>query len=213
MGKTVGKAATKTENTVWHAADVTADDRARLLRQRGGTLWFTGLSGSGKSTVAVAVERALIDAGHAAYRLDGDNVRHGLCGDLGFSAGDRAENVRRVGEVAALMADAGLIVLATFISPYRADRRKVRALHESAGVGFHEVFVDVPLAAAEARDPKGLYAKARAGEIKQFTGIDDPYEGPEAAELRLPTHEMTLDDEVAAVLAHLRGHDWLTDAG
>ncbi|MEM6314109.1 MAG: adenylyl-sulfate kinase [Planctomycetota bacterium] len=197
------------ENIVWHGGDVTPADRQRVLGQRGCTLWLTGLSGSGKSTVAVAVEKALLAAGHACYRLDGDNVRHGLCGDLGFSAEDRTENIRRVGEVAALMADAGLIVLSSFISPYRTDRAAVAALHQKGAVPFFEVFVDAPLETAEARDPKGLYKKARAGQIKQFTGIDDPYETPQSPALRLPTAELTLEQEVEHVLTLLRNESIL----
>ena len=148
-------------------------------------MWFTGLSGSGKSTVAVACEERLVGAGRPAYVLDGDNIRHGLNGDLGFSAEDRAENVRRVGHVACLMADAGLVALVPLVSPYRADRDAVRQLHAAAGLPFIEVFVDTPIELCEQRDPKGLYAKARAGELRGFTGIDDPYEAPERPELVL----------------------------
>ena len=184
-----------------HAGTVIPADRAAVTGGPGVTLWLTGLSGSGKSTVAVAAERALVDAGRAAYRLDGDNVRLGLCADLGFSAEDRAENIRRVGEVAKLFNDAGLVVLVSFISPYRADRAAARRLHEAAGLRFAEVFVDAPLSVAEGRDPKGLYKKARAGEIASFTGISDPYEPPERPELHLRTDQMALDEEVAAVVA------------
>jgi bifunctional enzyme CysN/CysC len=145
---------------------------------RGSTVWLTGLSGSGKSTVAVEVEQKLVAAGRPAYLLDGDNLRHGLNADLGFGAADRAENVRRVGEVARLFADAGLVAVVSLVSPYRADRDRVRALHHAAGLHFLEVFVDTPLEVCEARDPKGMYAKARAGEITGFTGVDDPYEEP-----------------------------------
>jgi bifunctional enzyme CysN/CysC len=148
-------------------------------------VWLTGLSGSGKSTVAVEVERSLVSSGRLAYVLDGDNIRHGLNGDLGFSADDRAENVRRVGHVARLLADAGIVALVPLISPYRADRDRVRALHEDAALPFHEVFVDTPIEICEQRDPKGLYAKARAGEITGFTGVDDPYEAPVAPDLTL----------------------------
>ena len=166
---------------VWHEGAVARTDRL----SRGATVWFTGLSGSGKSTVAVEVERALVAAGRAAYLLDGDNVRHGLNADLGFSAADRTENIRRIGEVARLFADAGVVALVPVISPYRADRDRARAIHEAAGLPFVEVFVDTPIEVCEARDPKGLYAKARAGEIRGFTGIDDPYEAPEHPDLRL----------------------------
>jgi bifunctional enzyme CysN/CysC len=169
------------DNVTWHPGHVARSDRP----SQGATIWFTGLSGSGKSTVATACEQQLIGAGRPAYVLDGDNIRHGLNGDLGFTAEDRAENVRRVGHVAALMADAGLVALVPLVSPYRSDRDAVRALHEAAGLPFLEVFVDTPLELCEQRDPKGLYAKARAGELKGFTGIDDPYEAPEHPELVL----------------------------
>jgi bifunctional enzyme CysN/CysC len=170
---------------MWHANAVQRDQRP----SRGMTVWLTGLSGSGKSTVAVEVERRLVAAGRPSYLLDGDNLRHGLNADLGFAAGDRAENVRRVGEVARLFADAGVVAVVSLVSPYRADRDRVRAAHEEAGLRFLEVFVDTPLDLCEARDPKGLYAKARAGEITGFTGVDDPYEPPTNPELVLrPGH-------------------------
>jgi adenylyl-sulfate kinase len=165
------------------------------------TLWFTGLSGSGKSTIANAVAERLLELGRPAYVLDGDNLRHGLNADLGFSAADRAENVRRVGEVARLMADAGLVVLVPVISPYRADRDRVREAHEAAGLRFVEVFVDTPLELCEQRDPKGLYAKARAGEVTGMTGIDDPYEPPPTPELVLTP--AALPDQVDLVVAAL----------
>jgi adenylylsulfate kinase len=189
------------ENIVWSHSHVTADARATMLGHRPATLWFTGLSGSGKSTVATAVEQRLVERGVAAYVLDGDNVRHGLNADLGFSPDDREENIRRIGEVCRLFHDAGLVVLTAFISPYRADRDRARALHPTGG--FLEVYVDTPIEVCEARDPKGLYRKARAGEIPEFSGISAPYEPPDAPELRLPTGEQTLDESVAAVLAHL----------
>jgi bifunctional enzyme CysN/CysC len=171
-------------NVVWHTNAVD-----REMRPPGVTVWLTGLSGSGKSTVAVEVERRLVEAGRAAYLLDGDNLRHGLNADLGFGVEHRAENVRRVGEVAKLFSDAGVIAVVSLVSPYKADRDMVRASHEAAGLAFIEVFVDTPLEVCEARDPKGLYAKARAGEITGFTGIDDPYEPPEQPELVLrPGH-------------------------
>ncbi|MFR9752337.1 adenylyl-sulfate kinase [Nocardia sp. 004] len=170
---------------VWHSTAVERDERAT----KGLTVWLTGLSGSGKSTVAVELERHLVAAGRPAFLLDGDNLRHGLNADLGFSAADRAENVRRVGEVAKLFAEAGVVAVVSLISPYRADRDRVRAAHEAADIPFVEVFVDTPLAVCEARDPKGMYAKARAGEIRGFTGIDDPYEAPVDAEIVLrPDH-------------------------
>jgi bifunctional enzyme CysN/CysC len=166
---------------VWHSTAVRREERGT----RGLTIWLTGLSASGKSTVAVEVERRLVAAGRPAYLLDGDNLRHGLNEDLGFSAADRAENVRRVGEVARLFADAGVVAVVSLISPYRADRDLVRAKHEQLGLSFYEVFVDTPLETCEARDPKGMYAKARAGEISGFTGVDDPYEAPNTPELVL----------------------------
>lgn len=199
----------KATNVQWHDGEVSRADRQRLLGQRGVTLWFTGLSGSGKSTVAVALEQALFERGHLVYRLDGDNVRLGINKNLGFSAEDRAENIRRIGEVAKLFVDTGVIVLSSFVSPYRADRDLVRQLHQDAGMEFLEVFMDVPLEEAERRDPKGLYKKARAGEIKNFTGIDDPYEAPTDAELVLRSHEMSLADEVEALLQLLRARGLL----
>ena len=194
----------KATNVIWHDGEVTRADRGQLLKQKGATIWFTGLSGSGKSTVAVALETALHRLGHLAYRLDGDNIRLGINKNLGFTAEDRAENIRRIGEIAKLFVDAGVIVLSSFISPYRADREVVRKLHAASDLDFIEVHVDVPLAEAEKRDPKGLYKKARAGEIKNFTGISDPYEAPEAPELVLPTHELSLEQEVEAVLVLLK---------
>jgi bifunctional enzyme CysN/CysC len=172
-------------NVVWHSNAVSREERLAA----GITIWLTGLSGSGKSTVAVEVERRLVASGRPAYLLDGDNLRHGLNADLGFAASDRAENVRRVGEVARLFADAGLVAVVSLVSPYREDRDRVRAAHEAAGLRFVEIFMDTPLDICESRDPKGLYAKARAGEIRGFTGVDDPYEAPERPELVLrPGH-------------------------
>jgi adenylyl-sulfate kinase len=175
------------ENVVWHRGVVGPSDREPVTGGLGMTVWLTGLSGSGKSTIAYLAEEILVGSGRAAYVLDGDNLRHGLNGDLGFAPEDRAENVRRVGEVARLMADAGLVVLVPVISPFAADRKLVRAAHEQAGLGFIEVFVDAPLRVCEERDPKGLYARARAGEISDMTGIDSPYEAPESPDLRLDT--------------------------
>lgn len=168
-------------NLTWHAGHVSAEDRARVLGHGAATVWLTGLSGSGKSTLCRRVERALIERGVAAYVLDGDNVRMGLNADLGFGAKDREENIRRIGEVSKLMCDAGLVVLTAFISPFRADRARVRAMLPEGQ--FLEVHVATPIDECERRDPKGLYAKARRGEIREFTGIDSPYEAPEAAEL------------------------------
>lgn len=193
----------KATNVHWHEGDITRDHRAKLLGHRGATIWFTGLSGSGKSTVAVELEGVLSERGVLAYRLDGDNVRMGINKNLGFSAEDRTENIRRIGEVAKLFADSGVIALSSFISPYVADRDAVRDLHLAAGIDFIEVFVDCSLEAAEGRDPKGLYKKARAGEIKNFTGIDDPYEAPPSAEIHLHSDTQTLDEEVAQILKEL----------
>ena len=187
-------------NITWHDGTVTRSERHASLGQQGASLWMTGLSGSGKSTIAVALEQVLVSKGRHAYRLDGDNVRHGLNKNLGFSAEDRAENIRRIGEVSKLFADAGIITVNSFISPYRADRQLVRDLHAADDLPFLEIFVDCPLDEAERRDPKGLYKKARAGEIKGFTGIDDPYEAPESPELHLRTDEMTVEDSVRAIL-------------
>lgn len=190
----------KATNVHWHDGDITREDRNKLLKQKGATLWFTGLSGSGKSTVAVALEAELTRRGHLCYRLDGDNIRLGINRNLGFSAEDRAENIRRIGEIAKLFVDTGVITLSSFVSPYRADRDLVRQLHADGGMEFIEVFVDVPLEVAEERDPKGLYKKARAGEIKNFTGIDDPYEAPTDPEVVLNSHEMSLEEEVEVLI-------------
>lgn len=193
----------KATNVYWHSGDVTAEDRYKMLGHKGATLWFTGLSGSGKSTVAVALEKALTARGKLCYRLDGDNVRLGINKNLGFSAEDRSENIRRIGEVSKLFVDTGVIVLSSFISPYRADRDLVRELHAASNMDFVEVFVDCSLEEAEKRDPKGLYKKARAGEIKGFTGIDDPYEAPQAPEVHLNSDQMSLEEEVDILLAEL----------
>lgn len=186
-------------DVVWHE-HASRDRRWAAIGSAGGaTVWFTGLSGSGKSTIAVAVEGALLEAGRACYLLDGDNLRHGLNADLGFEPASRAENVRRVGEVARLFADAGLVSLVPVIAPYSAGRAAVRAAHEAMGLSLFEVHVATPLARCEQRDPKGLYAKARAGQISGMTGIDDPYEPPTAPELRLEGDE-PVEVAVAAVL-------------
>ncbi|KAB7628254.1 adenylyl-sulfate kinase [Alkalilimnicola sp. S0819] len=202
----------KATNVTWHEGEVTRADRQQLLGQKGATIWFTGLSGSGKSTVAVALEKALTASGHLCYRLDGDNVRLGINKNLGFSAEDRAENIRRIGEVSKLFVDTGVIVLSSFVSPYKADRDQVRALHAASDMDFIEVHMDVPLAEAEKRDPKGLYKKARAGEIKNFTGIDDPYEAPEAPELVLYSNRMSVEEEVEVLLALLSERGLLSGA-
>lgn len=193
----------KATNVTWHSGEVSREDRYEILRQKGATIWFTGLSGSGKSTIAVALEQALFAMGKLSYRLDGDNVRLGINKNLGFSGEDRKENIRRIGEVAKLFGDAGTISLSSFISPYKADRDEVRKLHEAANLPFVEVHVDCALSEAEKRDPKGLYKKARAGEIKNFTGIDDPYEAPENPEILLRTDEMSVEEEVSIVVDYL----------
>jgi bifunctional enzyme CysN/CysC len=193
-------------NVVWHDTGVSRTSRWATKGVHGATVWFTGLSGSGKSTIAAAVAAALTERGVLCYTLDGDNVRHGLSGDLGFSAADRNEHIRRVGEVARLCADAGLLTLVPVISPYRAMRDHARALHEAADLTFLEVFVDAPLDVCEARDPKGLYAKARAGEIEGFTGLDDPYEPPLAPELVVPAAQVSVTDATEAVLRLLVAH-------
>lgn len=174
-----------------------------MLGQKGVTLWFTGLSGSGKSTVAVALEKELAKRGRLSYRLDGDNIRMGINRNLGFTAEDRTENIRRIAEIAKLFVDTGVISLSSFISPYQADREAARQLHVDADMQFFEIYVKCPLEEAEARDPKGLYKKARAGEIKNFTGIDDPYEEPEFPDLLLNTAEMTLEEEVETLLGFM----------
>ena len=188
---------------VWHAGHVTREQRAEALGSSGVTVWMTGLSGSGKSTIATASEKALLERGRPAYVLDGDNVRHGLCVDLGFSDADRAENIRRVGEVAKLFADAGVVALVSLISPHRDARDAVRAVHAAAGIPFLEVHVATPLEVCEQRDPKGLYARARAGEVKEMTGISSPYEPPLAPELVLGADGATVEQSVAALLAAL----------
>ncbi|MEM8593997.1 MAG: adenylyl-sulfate kinase [Pseudomonadota bacterium] len=200
----------KATNVHWHEGEITRTDRNRLLDQQGATLWFTGLSGSGKSTVAVALESELMKHSKLPYRLDGDNIRLGINKNLGFSADDRKENIRRVGEVSKLFADSGMLVLSSFISPYTADRNLVRELHDEAGLRFIEVHVHCPLDVAEERDPKGLYKKARAGEIKQFTGIDAPYEAPEKPEVVLNTAELSLEEEVQTLIDYLRAEGLLS---
>lgn len=193
------------ENIVWHRHKVSKVERSQQKKQRPAILWFTGLSASGKSTIAGAVEQALFELGHHTYLLDGDNVRHGLNKDLGFSDADRVENIRRIGEMAKLFADAGLIVLTAFISPFRSDRRLVRDLVEVDE--FVEIHMATPLSVCEQRDPKGLYQKARRGEIKNFTGIDSEYEAPEAAEVTLNTAECDISECVAQVIDYLRAHN------
>jgi adenylylsulfate kinase len=197
----------KATNITWHHGTVGRSDRERIRGHRGGILWFTGLSGSGKSTVSHRVEQKLCDLGAVSYVLDGDNVRHGLNRDLTFTADDRTENIRRVGEVAKLFTDAATLVLCAFISPYRADRAQVRALVPSGD--FIEVYVKASLEACEGRDPKGLYKKARAGGIEHFTGISSPYEEPEQAELVIDTEHNTIEQCADQVIAHLRAHGYI----
>lgn len=197
-----------TDNIVWHQHFIDKAARSAQKGHKPALLWFTGLSGSGKSTLAGALEAELMQRGIHTYLLDGDNVRHGLCSDLGFATADRQENLRRVGEVAKLMVDAGLVVLAAFVSPYRAERAAIRTrLPEGE---FIEVFVDTPLSECEQRDPKGLYKKARAGEIKHFTGIDDPYEAPEQADIHLVNHGQGIEQGVAILLAQLQARGILS---
>ncbi|HJT79381.1 MAG TPA: adenylyl-sulfate kinase [Gemmataceae bacterium] len=190
-------------NITWHEGHVTRAEREALLRQKGATLWFTGLSGSGKSTIAFTLEHALVQRGHLAYVLDGDNIRHGLNKNLGFSAADREENIRRIGEVAKLFADCGVLTMTSFISPYRKDRDTVRALHAAADLPFIEVYVATPIATCEQRDPKGLYKKARAGQLKGFTGIDDPYEEPANPELTLDATSTSPQEAAVQLLQYL----------
>jgi adenylylsulfate kinase len=197
-----------TNNLTWHLGTVSRAERQQLLDQKGVTLWLTGLSASGKSTIACIVEQMLLHRKKHAYRLDGDNIRMGLNNNLGFSAEDRSENIRRIGEVAKLFTDAGVIVLASFISPYRRDRDAVRALLPAGE--FVEVYVKVSLAGAEKRDPKGLYRKARAGEIKGFTGIDDPYEEPERPEILIDTESKSPAQAAEQIVSYLEARGYLT---
>jgi adenylylsulfate kinase len=191
----------KATNIVWHQRHVDHQQRERLLRQRGILVWLTGLPSSGKSTIAFTTEHALTEQGNLAYVLDGDNIRHGLNKNLGFSAEDRTENIRRIGEVGKLFADAGIITMTSFISPFRHDRDGVRALMDQGD--FLEVFIDTPLELCEERDPKGLYKKARAGEIPNFTGVSDPYEPPENPELVIKTAECTPQEAAAQIIQKL----------
>lgn len=196
------------ENIVWHDHKITRAERSVNKNQKPCLLWFTGLSGSGKSTIANALDVALHSRGYHTFLMDGDNVRHGLCKDLGFSDEDRVENIRRIGEVSKLFADAGLIVLSAFISPFASDRRMVRNLFPAGE--FIEVFMATPLDICEQRDPKGLYEKARAGEIKNFTGIDSPYEAPEYPEVRLDTSTMSVDQCVEKLIGYLLERELIT---
>jgi adenylylsulfate kinase len=189
----------KSKNLTWHEGQVSRTDREKLLGQRGVTVWLTGLSGSGKSTIAVAAEKALSDKGRLTYILDGDNIRQGLNNNLGFSPEDRTENIRRIGEVAKLFTDAGVIVFSSFISPYRSDRDAIRGI--MADGDFVEVYVAASLETCESRDVKGLYKKARAGEIKEFTGISAPYEEPKKAELVIDTNGQTIEKSTEVLIS------------
>jgi len=198
----------KATNITWHESQVGRADREKLLGQKGATVWLTGLSGSGKSTIAVAAEQALIQRGRLAFVLDGDNVRHGLNKNLGFSPEDRTENIRRIGEVAKLFTDCGVIVFSSFISPYRADRDAIREI--MAAGDFIEVHVEASVETCEGRDVKGLYQKARAGEIPEFTGISAPYEAPEKPELVLDTNTQSVEESVNAVISYLESGGYLS---
>ncbi|KAE9987371.1 hypothetical protein EG327_003853 [Venturia inaequalis] len=211
---------TKATNITWHPS-LSRTERNSLRKQTGLTIWFTGLSASGKSTIAVALEQHLLKLGFQSYLLDGDNVRFGLNKNLGFSPDDRSENIRRIAEVAKLFADSTTICLASFISPYKADRQLARELHEKGGphaddkegIPFVEVYVDVPVEVAEKRDPKGLYKKARAGEIKEFTGISAPYEAPEKPEIHLENTNLSVEEAVAQIVNYLTSKGLLTKPG
>jgi adenylyl-sulfate kinase len=198
---TVSEAPTSA-NVTWHSG-LTRAERIEALGRTGATVWFTGLPASGKSTLAAALERTLVSRGRAAYLLDGDNLRHGLNGDLAFDRESRAENVRRAAHVAKLFADAGVVALVSLVSPYAAERAKARELHEADGILFLEVYVNTPLTECERRDPKGLYARARRGEICEFTGIDDPYERPERADLELAAGDLPLEAAVDLLVTRL----------
>ncbi|KAF8637066.1 hypothetical protein AX17_003085 [Amanita inopinata Kibby_2008] len=196
-------------NITYHTGSVTKSQRASLLNQKGVTIWLTGLSGSGKSTIACALEQHLLETHRYAYRLDGDNIRFGLNKDLGFDEESRNENIRRIGEVAKLFADSGCITITAFISPYRMDRSGARQIHIQAAIPFVEVFVDAPLEVVETRDPKGLYKKARTGEIKEFTGISAPFEIPESPEIHVKTHESSVEQVVQTIMEYLIAHKYV----
>ncbi len=193
----------KSKNIFWSEAKITRRERAAQMGHRGAVVWFTGLSGAGKSTIAQALERDLFRRGIHTYVLDGDNIRHGLNSNLGFAPEDRVENIRRVSEVARLMADSGVVVITAFISPYRMDRRRAREIALEGNSEFVEVFVDAPLSVCEARDPKQLYKKARAGEIREFTGISAPYEPPEDPEIVVHTDQATVEESIGVILEQL----------
>lgn len=195
------------KNIEWHHSKVTKAHRRHLNKHKSAVIWFTGLSGSGKSTISVELEKVLHNMGVRTYRLDGDNIRHGLNNDLGFSAADRKENIRRIGEVSKLMVEAGLVTLAAFISPYRADRDEIRNRMDQGE--FIEVFVDAKIETCESRDPKGLYKKARAGEVKEFTGIDAPYEAPLSPEVRVDTDRQNVKESVQTIMSYLKVNGYL----
>ena len=200
----------KATDITWHESHVEREQREKLLNQTGCTIWFTGLPSSGKSTTAFTLEHELVKRGYLTYVLDGDNIRHGLNKNLGFSAEDREENIRRIGEVAKLFADAGLVTMTSFISPYRKDRNQARKTHQDSKLSFIEVFVDTPLGVCEDRDPKGLFKKARLGEIKGFTGIDDPYEKPLHPEIIVRTDLKTPEEITQNIIDYLIEHGFLT---
>jgi adenylylsulfate kinase len=194
------------KNITWHEGKVTKQHRQLLNRHKSAILWFTGLSGSGKSTISVELEKKLYELGFKTYRLDGDNIRHGLNKDLGFSEEDRNENIRRIGEVSKLMVDAGILTLTAFISPFKRERQSVRTMMEDGE--FIEIHVQASIEACERRDPKGLYKKARDGKIKGFTGIDSPYEAPDSPEIVIDTESLTIDESVEKILSYLQAHDF-----
>ena len=194
-------------NITWHDSEVTKEDRQRQNDHKSAVIWFTGLSGSGKSTISVALEKALFEEGKHSYRLDGDNVRHGLNKNLGFSPEDRKENIRRIGEVSKLLVDAGIIAITAFISPYREDRDEVRDILEDGE--FIEVYTECSVEECEKRDPKGLYEKARSGEIKEFTGISAPYEAPKHSEITINTETQSIDESVEHILNYLKEHQYI----
>ncbi len=197
----------KATNIKWHHGKITRENRIKLMKQKGVTIWLTGLSGSGKSTIAVDLEHALLENGHQAYILDGDNIRHGLNKNLGFSPEDRSENIRRIGEVAKLFTDANIITITAFISPYRQDRENARKLQKEGE--FIEVYVKCPLEVCEERDTKGLYKKARAGEVKEFTGISAPYEEPLNPEISIDTSKITVDESTREIIGYLEKNGYV----
>ncbi|RHZ75777.1 hypothetical protein Glove_209g144 [Diversispora epigaea] len=197
-------------NITWHQSNVSREEREKLLGQKGLTVWFTGLSASGKSTIASALEKQLLQMKISSYRLDGDNIRFGLNKDLGFGQKDREENIRRIAEVAKLFADSTTISLTSFISPYKSDREIARKLHEDSGIPFVEVYIDAPLEVVEQRDPKGLYKKAKAGEIKEFTGISAPYEAPSSPEIHIHTDKTTVEESVKILIEFLAKNNYIT---